>query len=321
MKPACASIRRARPLLGTFVEIAVTGACRPAMEEAVEAAFGAVAEVHRLMGCQDSNSDVARVNREAPTRALRVHPWTFEVLKAALDLQSRSVGIFDIAVKNPMEPCRSPPFQLRGSLPPPCPRGREGVGAVSGLRSVPEMPGNPSVELLPGRGVRFSGPDITIDLGGIAKGFAVDRAIAVLRDHDVEQALVNAGGDLAAFGPDAAVVSLRDPRDPRRVMGDVEIGGEALASSGRQVDPFRRSETTDTAVIDPRTLRPARAAVGATVRAGQCMIADALTKVVMIVGEAAASVLAEFGASALFVSPGGDLRISGNWQNTVRLAA
>jgi FAD:protein FMN transferase len=279
MKPACANIHRARPLLGTVVEIMVAGACRPAIEKAVEAAFAAVAEVHRLMSFQDPNSDLARLNREAAARPVRVHPWTFEVLEAALDLNRRSAGIFDITA-----------------------RGRD-------------------IQLLSGRRVRFPSPNIILDLGGIAKGYAVDQAIGVLRDHNVTQGLVNAGGDLAAFGPDAALVSLRDPRDPRRIVGHVEITGEALASSGRQFDPFGRPETGDTAVIDPRTSRPAHAAVGATVCAGRCMVADALTKVVMIAGEAAASVLAEYGASAVFVSQDGDLRVSANWQNAVRLAA
>src|SRR6266851_7090834 len=161
MKPACADIRRARPLLGTFVEIAAGGACRPATERAVEAAFAAVAEVHRLMSFQEPDSDLARLNREAAARPVRVHPWTFEVLEAALDLQRRSAGIFDI--------CAAP--ELRN-------RSRDG-----------------SIELLPDLHVRFANPNITIDLGGIAKGFAVDRAIAALRDHNVRQGLVNAGGE------------------------------------------------------------------------------------------------------------------------------
>jgi FAD:protein FMN transferase len=77
MKPVCTSIRRARPLLGTFVEIAISGTGRAAMEEAVEAAFATVAEVHRLMSFQDPASDVALLNRKAAERAIVVHPLTF----------------------------------------------------------------------------------------------------------------------------------------------------------------------------------------------------------------------------------------------------
>jgi thiamine biosynthesis lipoprotein len=274
-------------LLGTFVEIAVSGAGRTTMEEAVEAAFACVAEVHRLMSFQDPASDVSLLNRKAAERAIAIHPWTFEVLEAALEVQRRSVGIFDIAAA-----------QAR--------RGTSRIG---------------SVELHPGRRVPFSDPSVTIDLGGIAKGFAVDRAIDILRDREVPQALVNAGGDLASWGLDQAPIWLRDPRDPRRTLCRTEIRGEALASSGPKVDPFKGSDTTETAVIDPRTLRHAQAALGATVRASRCMIADALTKVVMVAGEAASPILAQYGASALFLSPDGDLRVSGNWQSAVRLAA
>jgi FAD:protein FMN transferase len=287
MKPVCTSIRRARPLLGTFVEIAVSGTGRTTMEEAVEAAFATVAEVHRLMSFQDPASDVARLNRKAAERAIIVHPWTFEVLEAALQIQRCSAGIFDIAAA-----------QTR--------RSTSRVG---------------SVELYPGRRVRFSDPGVAIDLAGIAKGFAVDRAIDVLRGRGVPQGLVNAGGDLASWGPEEAPIWLRDPRDPGRILCRTEIRGEALASSGPKVDPFRGSDTTETAVIDPRTLRHAQAALGATVRVDRCMIADALTKVVMVAGEAASPILAQYGASALFLSPDGDLRVSGNWQSAVRLAA
>jgi FAD:protein FMN transferase len=285
MKPACVSIRRARPLLGTFVEIAVSGAGRPALEHAVETAFAAVAEVHRLMSAQDPHSDVGRVNREAATRPIMVHPWTFAVLRAALDLHRRSAGIFDIA---------------------------------AAMRNSPSA-GN--IELLPGRRVRLSSPDIAIDLGGIVKGVAVDRAIAALRDLGAPQALVNAGGDLAASGPEASLIWLRDPRDPQRIMAHIEIKNQALASSGPTVDPFECGGTAETAVIDPRTCRPAQAAIGATVCARRCMIADALTKIVMIAGEAAAPLLAELGASAIFLAPDGDLRVSDNLRDTVRLAA
>src|SRR5208283_167750 len=98
MKPACGSIRRARPLLGTFVEITAAGAPRPVMEEAVEAAFAAIAKVHRLMSLQEPQSDLSRLNREASSRPVEVHPWTFEVLGAAVEVQRRSGGLFDVAV-------------------------------------------------------------------------------------------------------------------------------------------------------------------------------------------------------------------------------
>ncbi len=140
MEAAHVSIRRARPLLGTFVEIAVAGETFDAAEAAVEAAFSAVATVHRLMSFHETNSDVSRLNRGAASGAVRVHDWTYHVLDAARDLHGRSAGMFDISVAPALQklgllPGSSPSPRLRGegaeSSPPsyPCPHERRPLPA------------------------------------------------------------------------------------------------------------------------------------------------------------------------------------------------
>jgi thiamine biosynthesis lipoprotein len=96
-------------------------------------------------------------------------------------------------------------------------------------------------------------------------------------------------------------------------MCQVEVSNQALASSARRFDPFRSADTADTAVIEPKTQMPARAAHGATVCAPSCMVADALTKVVMVAGRQAAAPLARFHASAIFVSTDGDIHTTPDW--------
>jgi FAD:protein FMN transferase len=299
---ASASIRRGRPLLGTFVEIAISGANPYDLEIAVESAFGTVTKVHRLMSFHDPASDVGRLNREADEHAVAVDPWTYEVIATAIDLNRRSDGAFDIAV--------APVLQELGLLPTV--DRRAGAAARSGISG--------TIELVAGQRIRFHQPGTRIDLGGIAKGFAVDRAVAALRAHGVTSGLVNAGGDLSAFGPAAHVVHLRDPADPGRSLGPIAIADEALASSGGRLDPVTSSAAMAPSVIDPTTRVPVRAIQGATVRAPTCMVADALTKVVMIAGEAADTLLDYFQASALLVTADGDRRITRSWQETSRAA-
>src|ERR1700730_1507068 len=101
--------RRARPLLGTFVEIEVAGAVKSEMNAAIDAAFEAVASVHRLMSFHEPGSDVSRLNREASVRPVSVHAWTYRVLEAAVEMHRRSNGMFDIAV--------APTLQAMGRLP------------------------------------------------------------------------------------------------------------------------------------------------------------------------------------------------------------
>jgi thiamine biosynthesis lipoprotein len=168
--------------------------------------------------------------------------------------------------------------------------------------------------------VRFTHPGVRVDLSGIAKGFAVDRAIDALRDY-VPQGLVNAGGDLAAFGPRPETVHVRDPRDPSRVLLQVAVADQALASSGRRFDPFQSAASAAPAIIDPSTGEAVQAIEAATVRAPCCMIADALTKVVMVAGTRASDALEHCHAGALIVLADGSVQMTEDLQGVVRLAA
>ena len=285
-----APVRRARPLLGTFVEIAVAPCARA--DAAIDAAFETVARVHALMSFHDPQSDVSRLNRDGSTGAVAVDALTFDVLAAAAELNRRSNGLFNITV--------APVLQSLGLLP-----------------GSPEeaQPLEDAVELLPDRRARFRRLGVRIDLGGIAKGFAVDRAAGVLREHGVAAGLVNAGGDLHGFGPHAHAIDIRDPGDPALLLTRVDVRNQALASTAGRFDPLRGREVEDCAVIDPRSCAPVRVILGASVRAPSCMIADALTKVVMIAREDAGPVLDHYRASALIVARGGEVCATADWQD------
>ena len=303
MPIASNKIRRARPLLGTFVEVAVTGASRADMDAAIEAAFSAMAQAHNLMSFHEAGSDVWYLNSEASTHPVCVHPWTFQVLQTAIDLHRRSTGIFDIAV--------APVLQEMGLLP----------RANAWRPPVGNPPTTEAIELLPGRRVRFTHPDTTIDLGGIAKGFAVDRAIDILRDHDVSAALVSAGGDLAVLGSGPCSVDIRDPRDPSRLMCRVDLSNGAMASSASRFDPLQSTQATGSAIIDPHNRTRVRAISGATVRAPCCMLADALTKVVMIAGRSAGGLLDHHDAGALIALEDGGIDMTPDFAGILCLAA
>jgi FAD:protein FMN transferase len=295
---------RARPLLGTFVEIRSSGATSVATERAIDAAFAAIARVHDLMSFHEADSDVSRLNRNACAGPVSVDPWTHQVLETALDLHQRSAGAFDIAV--------APTLQRLGLLPGH-PAVAEGAPA--------EAATSDAIELLPRHHVRFHHPALKIDLGGIAKGFAVDRAIDVLRGFDQSGGLVNAGGDLAAFGPSQEAVQVRHPRFPDRVLCQLAIGDAALASSGYSFNPLDADACVATTVVNPLTRKFASNIVGATVRAPSCIIADALTKVVMIAGERATALLKDCQVTALLVLATGEIRVTPDWQDGIRTPA
>src|SRR5579872_113865 len=301
MAAASNRIRRARPLLGTFVEIEAAGPAQAEVVGAIDAAFNAVSGVHRLMSFHEPDSDVSRLNRQAFDRPVKVHQWTFDVLKTSIELHRESDGLFNIAV--------APILQGMGLLP------RHDEDEAEAIA-------REAIELLEGRMIRFRHRGTKIDLGGIAKGFAVDRALDALRHSGaVTCGLVNAGGDLGAFGAEVQTAHIRHPRDPGRVVCRIEFAGEALASSARRLDPFQSAQSDGSAIVRPDGKPLTNAIDGVTVRAPSCMIADALTKIVMVSGADAGSLLELYQASALLITSDGEVRISPDLQSVVHLAA
>lgn len=272
---------RAKPLLGTLVEIRAALAEADAANAAIDRGFAAVADVHRLMSFHESASDVSRLNREAAMHAVTVDPRTFEVLRRALEFSARSDGLFDITA--------GARLVTWGFLPKP-----EGAPPAS-----PEASWR-DIMLEDGHRVRFRRP-LWIDLGGIAKGYAVDQAVAAMNLAKDVQVCVNAGGDLRVAGPDAEPVRLRTAIEMDNVPV-IEIEDGALASSsGREHLKSFQGER-----VGPHVGRAGRS-VGAdsfvSVAAPDCLTADALTKVVLAAGPASHASLGHFGAIAYFYDP------------------
>jgi len=122
------------------------------------------------------------------------------------------------------------------------------------------------------------------------------------------------------FGPDEHVVGIRDPRNSARLMAQTKLREAALASTALSFDPLTPDRPSHCSIIDPRSGEPVTAMRGATVRAASCMIADALTKVIMIGGRDASEVLEHYGASGLLMTKNGDVLATADWEDVYTLA-
>ncbi len=277
--------RRARPLLGTIVDIQARGPGK-ITETALEAGFAAITRIQRLMSFHESESDVSRLNREAWHGTVKVHPWTWRVLKAAQEFSRRSAGVFDITI--------APSLAEWNYLP-----------ALDA--QVDERARWRDVVLLSNGGVRFR-RRLAIDLGGIAKGFAVDRAVEAMRGAGASAGLVNAGGDARAFGEGAEIVGLRHPADPFNSAGTIALRQCALATSATYFSRERRNGGWVSPLIDGCTRRAMEGSLSVTVTAPTCLVADALTKIVFALGSKAASLLKTYRADALLIERSGRAR-------------
>jgi thiamine biosynthesis lipoprotein len=273
-----ASTSRARPLLGTIVSIRLDGLPRAQASEAIERGFAEVELVQRLMSFHEDASDVSRLNREAVLRPVRVHPHTYEVVRCAQVVAAGSGGVFDISVAGRLVEW--------GILP--APPAAQPPDAGASWRDI---------ELGPDGTLRFHRP-LWIDLGGIAKGFAVDRAIAAMAAAGPPQCVVNAGGDMRVAGAARERVLLDAERGPDADVPVLEIENASLASSSGVRHRRRRGERAAGPHVHGRT----GAAIGrcsfVSVLAPTCMVADALTKVVLAQRMRAVPVLEQFGAAA-----------------------
>lgn len=270
-----------RPWLGTFVEVQASGPEERSLTTAVESAFAAVRRVHELMSFHDSSSDIARLNRSTDAQPVPVDGWTWTVLDEALRMSRLSQGLFDITT--------AATLVKTGFLP------------AQGGRSHADGHGCwRDIELLSGNRVRLHRP-LLIDLGGIAKGFAVDQAVAALRAGGASHGLVNAGGDLRVFGDQPQSIHLRNPSAPQQLTEIITLQDEALATSAPYFSAVRRGRRLSSALIDPRSGSSCVRQVSVSVRARECLLADALTKIVLADTNVGRAALAACGAHAWVV--------------------
>jgi FAD:protein FMN transferase len=281
MTASCARVRRARPLLGTLVEIVLEGAHEHALQRAASDAFGAVERVHRLMSFHSHDSDVTRLNLGAHRAPVRVDAATWEVLELAGRVAHATGGVFDVTIGGRM--------MAQHALPRMTPVAPDPTACFR------------DIELLPGRHVFFR-RELAIDLGGIAKGYAVDCAVDGLKAHEGVAGWVNAGGDLRAFGGKNVPVQIRDPGRPALVGATALLNDAALATSARYA--HTRGLSISGLILHPHGAGLPRRPHSASVRANTCALADALAKVVYLMKHNAQSVLSGFGASGFLLGHG-----------------
>jgi len=214
-------------------------------------------------------SDVGRANLAAHRTAVRIRPETADVIEAALAWARASDGAFD--------PCLgkvSAAWEVTERTRPPAPTSLRRLAgrALWQALDVDRGPG--------GSIVRFEDPDVALDLGGIAKGYGVDRAVTALRERGVERGLVNVGGDLYALGTsedgDAWRVGIRSPDDPNALAGRIDVQDQAVATSGDYERYFRHEGRIFHHLLDPDTAAPRTTdRHSVSVVAATCIDADA----------------------------------------------
>lgn len=274
-----------------------------------------VAEVTRelqgldsLLSRYDTASDITRINRQAG-EWVEVSGTTAGLLARSLDMAGRTGGAFDPTVGPLVDLWAISPWvgedQDDGGWVPPAP---------PDIRQAVTLVGYPMLQLSPGENkVRLKIPGMSLDLGGVAKGYAVDRVVELLRSYGVTSGMVDLGGNIFALGehPEGRLWSLgiRHPRDPGRTMAVVQVADRAVATSGDYQRYRMYQGERFSHLINPATGWPARDVVSVTIVAPEGIVADALSTAVFILGKERGCALIEEWPGVEGVVIGPDLRV------------
>jgi thiamine biosynthesis lipoprotein len=249
------------------------------LPRAVEEAFDEVDRIDRLMSHYMAESPLSRVNREAARHPVTVERELFAFITDAMRYNRDSDGAFDITVGPLMKAWGF--FRGEGRMPTPEELGvaRRHVGARHVILN----------ELA--KSIGFDDFGVELDLGGIAKGYAVDRVVGLLRARRISAALISAGGSTiyalgAPPGRDGWDVMIQDPVDPQRVARTVHLKDRALSVAGSSEKSFESGGVRYSHIMDPRTGRPVQGVLSVAVVAGSGTAGDALDDAFFVLGPA-----------------------------------
>ncbi|HTK82381.1 MAG TPA: FAD:protein FMN transferase [Bacteroidota bacterium] len=245
---------------------------------AIDEAISEMKSVDRLMSVFDEQSQLSAVNNRAFDKELVVDTRIIEVLQSAKKYSALTGGAFDITVEPLMELYG---FRDDKSIHhfPTDKQIAITLDAV-GMRNVAVDASRSTVNL------RYA--QTKLDLGGIAVGFAIDRAITILKEHGIESALVNHSGDIYALGapPDeeAWEVGIVDPMEPENIITSVTIRDQALSTSGNYENSIEADGGSIGHILDPASGRTASKILSSTVIAPTASGADALSTGMFVLG-------------------------------------
>ncbi|MGH8203985.1 MAG: FAD:protein FMN transferase [Steroidobacteraceae bacterium] len=264
---------REEAVMGTRIAVEVWHEDPAAAASAIEAVIAEMRRIDELMSVFKPESQLSRVNHEAATGPVKVDPELARLVARALEFSEMSGGAFDItyasvgylydyrAGKHPTD------AEIQAALP------------SINWRHVVVDPGSSTI--------RFLQPGVRIDLGGIAKGHAVDTSIALLAARGITNATVTAGGDSRILGDRRGrpwIVGIRHPDDRERIIARIPLEDAAVSTSGDYERFFDEDGVRYHHIIDPKTGKSPHGVRSVTVISPTSTLAEGLTKSVFIMG-------------------------------------
>jgi thiamine biosynthesis lipoprotein len=265
--------QREEAIMGTRVAVELWADDAALAQRAMEEVIAEMRRTDELMSTYKPDSQLSQVNAHAHERPVQVDAHIIEVVERSLEMSKLSGGAFDITYASVGDL-----YDYRAHQRPTDEQIAAALPGVS-YRQV-------QVDRSAGT-IRFLRQGVRIDLGGIAKGYAVDRSVERLRALGIRHAMVNAGGDTRLLGDRRGkpwIVGIRDPRNDGRVVTRLPLADEALSTSGDYERYFEEDGVRYHHILVPGTGRSARGVRSATVLGADAVLTDALSTTVFVLG-------------------------------------
>lgn len=292
--------------MGTVVEIRVYDDTAEQYEDTISAAFAEIAAIERLMSPHQPESDVSRLSvADIP---VTVSNETLEVLQLAEKVSTASHGAFAATLGRLVN--------LWGFA--------EGEAQLPALAAIEAALADvePAALTFHGNKITKKTATLAIDLGGVAKGYAIDRAIAVLAASGIQHASVNAGGDMRLLGDRAGApwrIGIQHPRQAGAILASLKLADRAVVTSGDYERFFEQDGVRYHHILDSRTGYPARLCQAVTVVSEQAALADAVATAAFVLGpELGMAFLRETdGVDGLIVAADGSVAVTPGLQELI----
>ena len=266
-----------RMIMGTVAQVTVVADSTAAARRCIDQAFRAMDLVNESMNDRDPESELSHLNDTAFEQEVRVSPELFSVLYAAQQYSQISGGAFDATVGPEVALWRA----MEKSGTPPTPQQIEQARAKVGYEKLILNPQEQTVQ--------FEREGMRLDLGGIAKGYAIDQAIDAIKQNGGAGGMVDIGGDIRCFGAAPGrshgwIIGLQDPRQEGNLIAQLRMHDEAVATSGDYRRFVEVEGKRESHILNPATSQSADALISVTVLAPTAMEADALATAVSVMG-------------------------------------
>lgn len=304
-------VKRAQMHMGTLVSVTAVASDNELGHKAVQAGFDEIKRLERLLSTWIPESELSQVNAEAGRRPVTVSRDTLDLVVRSLEIARLTEGGFNIAV--------GPAVEVWSVTE------RERIPNDAELERLKVLVDWDSIQVnrdvltifLPREGMR-------IDVGGIGKGYAADRAVAEMKRAGADGGVVALSGDIKTFGalPEAAgfPVGIKHPRKEGALIAVIDLQDEAISTAGDYERFFERNGVRYHHILDPKTLRPARSCQSVTVIGKEGTLVDGLDTGIFVLGPDRGMALVERlpNVEAVIVDDQGRVTVSSGLRSRLR---